>query len=380
MGGWRRVVGAAWLAVGVCSSALAATAVDYVPYRAVFQRVGAQPLPVGTRTYSVTVDGDGGIAADELTLVGLDRVPADGDLQVTLRARPAAITEATLQHFDGNVSNTVNGQAAPPVFQYTIWWSDVVVQQEAEVVVTARGGEPLKSSGPIGAGWRGSFGKPEKIATGLLQMCDGPRCVMQNEPVTSPEAATQRLDFLVQTFATDVSLDGQPLASGGRARAEQFLTQAREQLRTKPANAYSARTLQRVNAWLESQFGSGERTATLSLATGPSDLRFAALINGLGDGTAPEAGVRRDEALRGLRALASDGALKPRLRAAALYDCAALEGVAGQRAQATNDLAAAEVENAREKDGLLGTKHGAALGQKIATLRQWLEARGPAPP
>jgi hypothetical protein len=374
------MVGAACLTVGACASAVAATAVDYVPYSASFLRVSALPLPVGAQTYSVAVDADSGIAVDEVKLVGLERVPADGDLQVTLRARPAAITEATLQHFDGHVSNTVNGQAAPPVFQYTIWWSDVVVQQEAEVGVSTRGGEQLKSSGPIGAAWRGSFGKPEKIATGLLQMCDGPRCVMENEPVTSPDAATQRLDFLVQTFATDVSLDGQPLASGGRARAEQFLTQAREQLRTKPANAYSARTLQRVNAWLESHFGSGARTATLSLATGPSDPRFAALINGLGDGTAPEAGARRDEALRGLRALAADGALKPRLRAAAMYDCAALEGVAGQREQATNDLAAAEEENAREKDGFLGTKHGAALDQKIGTLRQWLEARGPAPP
>ncbi len=375
----NRCAGIALVLIPFTGPAAAATAVDYVDFRASYQRASLKPLPPNARTYSVTVDTESGIVAEDVRILGLERASSAGDLQVAVDAEPAAMADSQLQSFNGVVAYVVNGNATPPIFNYTIYWHDIVVAQSAEVAVKTADGSPGASSGPIALTWPISLGKPDKIATGMFQLCAGPRCVMQSEPASSPELAGKRMDYLIETFATDVALNGALVAGGARERAATLVTQAREKLANEPQNPYSAEVTQRVNAWLEDSYGSGERQATLAVANVKSDARFATIMANLGDGTAVDATARRTDAIDAWRVVAADTSVKPRIRAAALYNCAVLEGVEGRMEDARRDLDAAEMEGAGEKDGMFGTKHGALLVQRIVQLREWLTDRGPAP-
>jgi hypothetical protein len=353
--------------------------VDYVEHRAEYARAPRQLVPADARTYSVVVPPDVGIDPEALVIRGFERVADEADLVVRVTAKPAVLSDAKLQMFAGQVFTQVNGQPSSPFFDYTIYWYDVTVAQEAEVTVEGTDAPPF-SSGAIGAVVSDSLGKPSQISTGVFQACAGPRCVMKNEPAGSPDTAAKRAQYLLETFATDLRRDGYAvIAADGRARADQGLAAIRARLEAEPGNPFSAQTTERITAWLEQQYGRGAREMTVPLATSKDDARFARALATLGEGSGEDVDERRRAAVAEWRAIADDPAVEARGRAAALYNVAVIEGLLGDIDAATQDLAAAARVNAEQKDRMLGRKHGKALDERIGAFRAKLAERGPAP-
>lgn len=377
----RRDVGV--LGALVASMVLAATAradVDYVDYAATYRKVATQALPTGVASYQVTVDEGSGIRPEHIVITGLERVDDNADLHIHVSAGRAEIVEANLQSFSGQIAATYDGQRSPPYLDYTIYWHDIVLAQSASVSVELlEEGWAAVSSPPLGTTLRRDTGKPDAMRTGVIQICAGPRCVMQGDYANTSDSAVKRANYLVETFSTDVTQNGFPVVTNGRARAEKLLDDIRKALDETPENPAAGMTTTNINQWLEANFGFGDRSMNLVFAVARGDTRFNDAIATLGAGDDAERSTRRLAAMEAFRAVVEDEKATARTRAAAMYNLAGLHGIEGQLTDAQETLRLAELENLKQRDRRLGTKHGQILSGRMVELAQVLAKLNPAP-
>ncbi len=360
---------------------LAAAEVEYVDYQATYFKAARQPAVAQLATYWVTADEGSGIDAAKLLIRGLERTDDDPDLSVHVTAERAAIVDARLQNFRGQIAVYYGGQKGPPFFDYVIYWHEVTLAQSATATARfSRAGLPIVTSPPLGATLRRETSKPDAMRTGVFQMRVGPRCVMQNENASDADSAARRANYLVETFATDVTRDGIPLVTNGRARAEALLAEIRKIFEENPRNPLADLTTANINAWLETEFGSGDRVLPLALAVARDDARFNDALATLGPGDAADRSPRRSAAIEALRSVVADARASARARAAAWYNIGALHGLEGRLDDAAEALRLAEIENLKQRDRLLGARHGQALQERIVRLRTELAERNPAAP